>query len=237
MLLQCIIAAFMSYSEQVKLLRKRELFHKQSSRNWMAAIASLLVLSLVLPLAAESARSLFKKGRDAEARHDVEAAYEFYKQAYDKKPKELAYQASYNRMRFEAAAKKVSRGQALREQGQLDAALAEFQKAAAIDPSSFIAQQEIKRTQQMIQQQQAPQAPPQSQAPPPENSLKERLAQAQGPVDVQAISDQPITLQLTEDRKVSDETIGKLAGVNGLFDADYSSRRMKIDLDGLHLPQ
>src|SRR3954466_10026137 len=235
-LLQCIIAAFMSYPEWVKLLRKRELFPKQSRRNWIAIIASALVLSLALPLAAESAHSLFKKGRDAETRHDVEAAYEFYKQAYDKKPKELAYQASYQRMRFEAAAKKVSRGQMLREQGQLDAALAEFQKAAEIDPSSFVAQQEVKRTQQIIQQQQAPQ-PPQSQAPPPDNAIKERLAQAQGPVDLQAISDQPITLKLTEDTKVIYETIGKLAGINVLFDPDYTSRRIKIELNGVTLPE
>src|SRR3954464_6317607 len=234
-LLQCIIAAFMSYPEWVKLLRKRELFPKQSRRNWIAIIASALVLSLALPLAAESAHSLFKKGRDAEARHDVEAAYEFYKQAYDKKPKELAYQASYQRMRFEAAAKKVSRGQMLREQGQLDAALAEFQKAAEIDPSSFVAQQEIKRTHLIIQQQQSP--PPQSQGPPPDNALKQRLAQAQGPVELQAISDQPITLKLTEDTKVIYETIGKLAGINVLFDPDYTSRRIKIELNGVTLPE
>src|SRR3954471_4783441 len=79
--LQCIIAAFMSYPEWVNLLRKRELFPKQSRRSWVAVIACTLVLSLALPLVAESAHSLFKKGRDAEARHDVEAAYEFYKQA------------------------------------------------------------------------------------------------------------------------------------------------------------
>jgi general secretion pathway protein D len=235
-LLQCIIAAFMSYPEWVNLLRKRELFPKQSRPTWVAVIASTLILSLVLPLAADSAHSLFKKGRDAEARHDVEAAYEFYKQAYDKKPKELGYQASYQRLRFEAAAKKVSRGQMLREQGQLDAALAEFQKAAEIDPSSFVAQQEVKRTQQIIQQQQAPQ-PPQAQAPPPDNAIKQRLAQAQGPVELQAISDQPITLKLTEDTKVIYETIGKLAGINVLFDPDYTSRRIKIELNGVTLPE
>jgi general secretion pathway protein D len=224
-------------SELVKLLTKRELFNKQSRRNWAVAIAIALVLSLALPLAAESARSLFKKGRDAEARHDVEAAYEYYKQAYDKKPKELSYQASYQRMRFEAAAKKVSRGQMLREQGQLDAALAEFQKAADIDPSSFVAQQEIKRTQQMMQKQQAPQETPQSQGPPSDNAIRQRLAQAQGPVDLQAISDQPITLKMTEDTKVIYETIGKLAGINVLFDPDYTSRRIKIELNGVTLPE
>src|SRR5439155_24597249 len=128
-----MIAAFMSYSRLANLLTKRELFNKQRRAFWFATVAIALILAIALPLAAESAKSLYKKGRDAEARQDPEAAYEFYKKAYDQKPKELTYRASYNRLRFEAAAKKISRGQMLREQGQYDAALAEFQKAAEID--------------------------------------------------------------------------------------------------------
>src|SRR5882724_1329096 len=225
----------MSHSKLANLLTKRELFNKRSF--WLAASAVALVLAITLPLAAESAKALYKKGRDAEARQDVEAAYEFYKQAYDHKPNELTYRASYNRMRFEAAAKKISRGQMLREQGQYDAALAEFQKAAEIDPSSASAQQEIKRTQDLIQKQQNPQASPQSQNQPPSDVIKRRLAQAQGPVELQAISDQPITLKMTEDTKVIYETIGKLAGINVLFDPDYTSRRIKIELNGVTLPE
>ena len=219
------------------MLTKRELFNKQRQTFWAAAVALALILTIALPLAAESARSLYNKGRGAEVRQDFEAAYEFYKQAYEKNPKELTYRASYNRMRFEAAAKKVSRGQMLREQGQLDAALAEFQKAAEIDPSSASAQQEIKRTQDLIQKQQNPQASPQSQNQPTSDVIKRRLAQAQGPVELQAISDQPITLKMTEDTKVIYETIGKLAGINVLFDPDYTSRRIKIELNGVTLPE
>src|SRR4051812_7224773 len=234
--LQCIIAAFVANPNMANLLTKRELYNKNKRNFWSATVA-LLVMAIVLPLAAESAKSLYHKGRDAEARGDMEAAYEFYKQAYDHNPKELTYRASYNRARFEAAAKKVSRGQMLREQGQYDAALAEFQKAAEIDSSSAIAQQEIKRTQQMIQQIQNPQSAPQSQSAPPDNAIRRRLAQAQGPVELQAISDQPITLKMTEDTKVIYETIGKLAGINVLFDPDYTSRRIKIELNGVTLPE
>lgn len=199
-------------------------------------MALSLILAITLPLLAESAKSLYKKGRDAEARQDPETAYEFYKKAYEENPKNLTYRASFNRLRFEAAAKKVSWGQMFREQGQLDAALAEFQKAAEIDSSSAIAQQEIKRTQETIQRlQNAP--PPQSQGPPPDNPLKKRLAEAQGPVELQSISDQPITLKMTEDTKVIYETIGKLAGINVLFDPDYTSRRIKIELNGVTLPE
>jgi general secretion pathway protein D len=106
----------------------------------------LLVVAVALPIAADSAKSLFNKGKDAEARQNYEAAYDFYRQAYDQKPKDLAYRASYERTRFLAAASHVHRGQLLRDAGKLQEALAEFQKAAEIDSSSFIAQQELRRT-------------------------------------------------------------------------------------------
>ena len=114
------------------------------------AAITLLVLAVTLPIAADSAKSLFNKGKDAEARQNYEAAFDFYKQAYEQKPRDLAYRASYERTRFLAGASHVHRGQLLREAGKLQEALAEFQKAAEIDSASFIAQQEIRRTQKLI---------------------------------------------------------------------------------------
>ena len=198
------------------------------------AAVLLLVMAVSLPLAADKAKSLYDKGKDAEARQSYETAYDFYKQAYDLKPKDLRYRTSFERMRFLAAASHVHRGQLLREAGKLDEALAEFQKATAIDPSSFIAQQEIRRTQQMIQEATNPQ--PQAATSPP-SSLKRRLEQALGPVDLAPISNIPITLKLTEDSKVIYETVGKLAGINVLFDPDYTSRRIKIELNGVSLEE
>jgi general secretion pathway protein D len=51
------------------------------------------------------------------------------------------------------------------------------------------------------------------------------------------VADLPITLKLSEDSKVIYETIGKLAGINVLFDTDYSSRRMRVELTGVSLLQ
>src|SRR4029078_13373023 len=101
---------------------------------------------------AESARSLYKKGKDAEARQNYEQAYDFYKQAYEQGPRDLSYRPAYERLRFLAGASHVHRGQLLREAGRLQEALAEFQKAAEIDPSSGIPKQEIQFTNHLIQQ-------------------------------------------------------------------------------------
>jgi len=194
----------------------------------------LLVVATTLPASPSGANSLFNKGKDAEARQNYELAYDYYKQAFDLKPKDLAYRAAYERLRFYAGASHVKRGQLLRDSGKLDEALAEFQKAVEIDPSSPIAQQEIRRTQQMIDTAKTP--GPKAVAPAP-SGLQQRVQEAQGPVELAAISNIPITLKLTEDTKVIYETVGKLAGINVLFDPDYTSRRVKIELNGVTLEQ
>lgn len=136
-------------------------------------------------------------------------------------------------MRFKAAATIVHRGLGLRDEGKLQEALAEFQKAAQIDPSLFSAQQEIKRTMQMINE--ATNPPPQAAGPP--NSLERKIREAGGPVELAPISNIPITVKLTEDSKVIYQTIGQLAGVNVLFDPDYTSRRIKVELNGVTLEE
>src|SRR5271170_3123223 len=120
-------------------------------RSMRPAAIALLVLAVILSaVAADKAKSFYTKGKDAEARQNYEQAYDFYKQAYDLKPTDLSYRSAFERLRFLAGASKVHRGQLLRESGRLEEALAEFKAAAEIDSSSFIAVQEIKRTQALI---------------------------------------------------------------------------------------
>src|SRR6266576_2691497 len=200
-------------------------------RLFRPAALLLVVLVITLPAIADKAHSLWNRGKDAEARHDYEQAYDYYQEAFSLKPKDLRYRAAYERIKFLAAASHVHRGQIMRDSGKLDEALVEFQKATLIDPSSFIAQQEVRRTQDMINK---AANPPTAVAPPPD-ALRKKLAEAQGPVELATISNVPITLKLTEDTKVIYETVGKLAGINVLFDPDYTSRKIRIELNGVTL--
>ena len=100
------------------------------------ALLLLLVAVVTLPAIADKAKDLYSKGEDAEARQNFEAAYGFFKQAYDLKPKDLRYRASFERIRFEAAASIVHQGQKLRDDGKLDEAVAEFQKAVQLSGGS-----------------------------------------------------------------------------------------------------
>lgn len=211
----------------------------------MRTPARIILVTLLAALAisafAESAKSLYNKGRKAEDVQDYAAAYEFYVEAYHQKPTELKYRIAYERTRFLAGAAHVKKGQGLREEGKLDEAVAEFEKAANIDPSSFIAVQEAARTRKMKEAAKAPAggpAPPST--PPPaaqDSSITKRLEEASGPVDLAPVSQQPITLEISNDSKMVYETIGKLAGVNVLFDPDYTPRRIVLKLNGVSLQE
>ena len=202
-------------------------------RLFRPAALVLVILAVSLPAAADHAHALYDKGKDAEARQDYEQAYDYYQQAFSLKPKDLRYRTAFEHIKFLAAASHVHRGQLLRDSGKLEEAAAEFQKASLIDPSSFIAQQELRKTQEMINQ---AANPPTAVAPAP-SILRKRLAEAQGPVELAPISNVPITLKLTEDTKVIYETVGKLAGINVLFDPDYTSRKIRIELNGVTLDE
>src|ERR1700677_2511173 len=101
-----------------------------------------------------------------------------------------------------------------------------------IDPSSFVALQELRRTQQMIKELQNP---PQQAASPGTNYLRKRLESAQGPVELAPISNVPITLKVTEKSTVIYETVGKLAGINVLFDPEYTPRQVHVELNNVTL--
>ncbi|MGZ4787268.1 MAG: type II and III secretion system protein, partial [Terriglobales bacterium] len=182
---------------------------------------------------ADEASTAFKHGTNAEAEHKFVEAYDFYKKACDLKPKDIKYQAACTRMRLYASSQLLLQGVNLRDKGRLDEAVAALERAVAIDPANFYAAQELKRTQLMIQNRQSGgQA-----ATPPASSISTLSQLVSAPVELHPISNTPITLRMTEDAKVVYTTIGKLAGLNVLFDPDYTSRRISIELNGVTLYQ
>ncbi|WP_263365890.1 cohesin domain-containing protein [Edaphobacter bradus] len=191
----------------------------------------LAALFAVSPSArAQSANTWAKRGLDAEARHDYDTAFEDYRQAALKKPKDLRYRTHVERVRFLAAASHVDRGRILKQSGDMNGAVAEFTRAIQIDPSNQTAQQEI----DVIQKQMA--APPSAAIGHGghEDVIKE-ISTVAGPVELKPVSNEPITLHAVEDVKNIYQAIGKAAGLNVLFDPEYSSKRIPVDLTNVTL--
>jgi general secretion pathway protein D len=182
----------------------------------------------------ESAAKLFKQGQAAEAREDIETAYADYYKAYQLKPTDLRYKTAYERTRFTAASLYVKHGEKLRDQGDMTGALTEFLHALAVDPSNELAQQEIQAIRQKALG--APGKPEtQDQETPVPPAAESEMGDMGGPIHLKPISEEPLTLHMVEDSKVVYQTVGKAAGINVLFDPDYTSKRIQVDLANTNL--
>jgi general secretion pathway protein D len=175
-------------------------------------------------------------GTRAEALHDYDTALDYYNKALQTSPSNTEYQLKAARARFEAAQWHVDQGRRIREQGSLELALAEFRKAQMIDPSSAVAAQEVKATTDLINAkegttQNSGGGPSGTNAPPEEPKLMT------GPPQVQPLSRAPINMMATNDSKAVFEAIGKLAGLTVIFDPDFTSRRISVELTNVTLEQ
>ena len=168
-------------------------------------------------------------GARAESLKDYDTALDEYNKALQASPNNTEYKLRAARARFEAAQWHVDQGRRLRDQANLDLALAEFRKAQMIDPSSAVAQQEVKATMDLIN---VRQGTTQNAAP-----TSEEPKLMSGPPVVQPLSRAPINMKATNDSKAVFEAIGKLAGLTVIFDPDFTSRRISVELTNVTLEQ
>ena len=175
-------------------------------------------------------KSEFNLGKKAESVKDYDTALVHYNSALKTSPNNIEYQLKVDRIRFEAGQAHVDQGQKLRDKGDLQMALAEYQKAMLIDPSSPIAQQQVKTTMDAIAAKQ------QSQEPAPKSPDAEPQLMT-GPPELKPLSQAPINLTMTNDSRVVFETIGKLAGLTVIFDPDFTSRRITATMSDVTLEQ
>lgn len=204
----------------------------------LAALCALLVWGAAALEAKSKAEKLYQQGQAAETRQDWDGALEFYLQALDIKPDDAQYLIAMRKARMQAGVRHVSAAQKLRAEGKLEEALAEFQRALLTDPSSSIAIQEIRRTQQMIEaQKKHPDANPQDRGMTPADRVRraseERLESLQAPPELDPVLKTIGPFKMNnQPPKVLYETVGKLAGVNVLFDSQYSpaSRNFNVEL-------
>jgi general secretion pathway protein D len=174
-----------------------------------------------------------KAGKQAEALQDYDTALVHYERALKADPLNTEYKLKATRVRFEAGQYHVRQGQKLRDKGELQLALAEFEKAVAIDPASAVASQEMQRTVEMAAAKRAADAG--AAAPPPRREEGKLLEKP--PELAPAIPRAPINLKMTNDAHIIFETIGKLAGVTVIFDPDFAPRRVTTEVTNVTLEQ
>jgi len=173
----------------------------------------------------------YSKGRKAETLEDYDAALEFYQKALKSDPNNAGYKIRANQARFLAGEQHVKQGVKQRENGDLQGAAAQFQRAQMIDPSSAIASQELKKTLAMIvEQNHAAEGTP----PIAETDTEQLMA---APPELKPLSKAPINYKASNDSRIVFDTIGKLAGLTIIYDPDFPARRITVDLNNVTLEQ
>ena len=202
-------------------------------RTGAVALIAVLALSFMgsARLHAQSANSLYKSGQNAEAHEDYDAAFDFYQKANAKNPRDITYRIALFRVRTSASGMHVTNGRKLLQDGNEEGALAQFLHAAALDPSNEVATQEIRK----LQARKNPSATPPEAAIPQAEGEQQEVENMGAPIVLKPVTNEPLTLHMTEDAKVVYEAIGKAAGVNVLFDPDYNSKRIQVDLNNVSL--
>jgi general secretion pathway protein D len=174
----------------------------------------------------------FNQGKKAETIQDYDAAFIYYQKAAKANPYNSEYKIKLNRVRFEASELHVKHGVELRKQGDLQGAASEFQRAQALDPSSPVADQELRKTVEMIaEKNRAADAA----AEPPSDPNEVPLASM--PPEIKPLSRAPINLKMSEDAKKVFDTVGKLAGLTMIYDPDFPARRITVELNNVTLEQ
>src|SRR5579863_1338516 len=166
----------------------------------------------------------YNQGRKAETVQDFDAALAYYEKALKSDPNNANFKIKINQLRFEASELHIKNGLAARKKDDLQGAAAEFQRALAIDPSSPIADQELRKTVEMIEDRnRAADAAAQQQLGPTEDNL------VAAPPELKPLLSGPINLKMSNDAKIALDTIGKLAGITIIYDPDFPARRITVD--------
>src|ERR1700676_4075015 len=192
----------------------------------------LLIVVAVLLAGCSKTNQQYKAGTKAESLNDYDTALENYNQALRSDPNNTEFKLKAARARFEASTWHLDQGRRLREQSNLEFALGEFRKAQMIDPSSAVAAQEVQATTDLLAAKQG--ATQNSEPTSPAAGEPNLMA---GPPAPEPISPTPINMKATNDAKAVFDAVGKLAGLTVIFDADFTSRRISVELTNVTLEQ
>jgi general secretion pathway protein D len=171
----------------------------------------------------------FDAGRKAEAVQDYDTALVDYERALRKDPANAEYKLRAMRMHEMDGQFHLQQGEKFLKEGNLEMALAEFEKARGVDPSNMAVEQEIAKVMEMVKERSAGKktvsAAPETEellAAPPE--LKPMIHELDG-------------LKMTNNSNVVFETIAKLAGVSVIFDPEFHAQRISIELPRITIEQ
>ena len=199
----------------------------------IATLALVAVLALPLAARTRAGDKLFKQGQDAEALKNWDAAVDFYKQAFDEDPRDTGYEIAMRRAMFNSGEEHVKMGRDYRAEGNLTGAIAEFQRAIQIDPSSPIAVQELEQTQSMLAN--PPDNPDLATLTPAQRELRAGEEKIESMLNVPVLNPPvkriPALTMNNQPVRILYDTVAKIAGVTVVWDNSWNPPDDPYDID------
>jgi tetratricopeptide (TPR) repeat protein len=110
----------------------------------------LLLLGALAPGADREAERAYRDGRRLQRDGKLREAFEAYKRAADREPRDQRFVVAREMTRQQAAFAYVNAGERLMRAGRYADAIPEFEQAADLDPSNDFTQRELKRAREAV---------------------------------------------------------------------------------------
>lgn len=172
-----------------------------------------------------------RQARKAEARKDYDTALVNYEKVLESQPDNAEILLHEKLVRKEGSLFHLKQGQRLLQQGRIDDAAGEFQKAYSMDPSNVAASQELAR---VLAAQAAAKGAREEAL---KQAMKAREQAAETPaVKLKPFPQEPLAhLRLSADSRKIFETLGKLAELNVAFTQDFQPKPLSLDLTNIKI--
>lgn len=208
-----------------------------------------LLCAFVLVVQSVEARTkqgdkFIKLAQRAEDEKNYDAALHYYDEALETDRQDASYIMADQKARAKALQTHVSEGKRLQQEQKLDEALLQFQRAFLADPGSQVALQGIRQTTVMLQERSkipagTPVLTPAEQA---RQAMEGRINSLEGPPTLRPINGQITSIKINnQPARVLFESIGKLAGINVLFDPagidTIGNKNFNLDLNNVTLEE
>ncbi|MFI5103835.1 MAG: hypothetical protein ACHP79_02820, partial [Terriglobales bacterium] len=200
----------------------------------------------------------YQQSQKSRVVENYDAALAATQDANKQDPQNAQYKLQLYHAQVDAAQFHVKQGIKRLEQHENQAALGEFETALKIDPSYMLARQEADYTRRLLAAESPahpgpaagtatpapltpmPPGPPAASPVPSQPVVPGAMSGGlmETPPSVRPLSREPLSLQMHEDARVVFRTIGKLAGVNVIFDPEFpENKRISIDLVNVTIQQ
>ena len=174
-------------------------------------------------------RGAYRQGIEAEVSQNYEEALTHYEEALSEDPGEIEYRLKVQQARFAAAFQHFENGRRSLEAGELEIARAEFGRALDLDPTHDFARVELERTESLMQSD-AAEIPSAAEA----FEVRKELARTDPSLDLQlSPTISTISFRITQEAQAIYETIAELSGLNVIFDPDFRSTQISVELDDI----